>query len=122
MSLSGSGDHGIHGHDIARVCHEANRAYCLALGDASQKPWNEAPQWARDSAIKGVQFHLANPNADDAASHDEWVREKVATGWVVGPEKNERAKTHPNLVPFNDLSKAHQIKDRLFRSIVHALR
>jgi len=30
---------------IARVTREVNRAYCLALGDDSQLPWNDAPQW-----------------------------------------------------------------------------
>ena len=27
-------------NDIARVCHEVNRAYCQALGDNSQVEWN----------------------------------------------------------------------------------
>ena len=42
---------------IARVAHEANRAYCLSLGDPSQLPWEEAPDWAKESAIDGVRFH-----------------------------------------------------------------
>lgn len=37
--------------EIAKVCHEANRGYCKALGDDSQLPWDEAPQWAKTSAI-----------------------------------------------------------------------
>ena len=27
----------------ARAAHEANRAYCLALGDTSQPSWDDAP-------------------------------------------------------------------------------
>jgi hypothetical protein len=42
--------------DIARVCHEVNRAYCTSLGDESQLPWDSAPQWQKDSAINGVRF------------------------------------------------------------------
>lgn len=42
----------------ARAAHEANRAYCLALGDTSQLPWEEALGWQRDSAIKGVHKDL----------------------------------------------------------------
>jgi hypothetical protein len=33
--------------DIAKVCHETNRAYCETLGDNSQPPWEEAPENAR---------------------------------------------------------------------------
>ena len=48
---------------IAKVCHEANRAYCEALGDYSQTTWEKAPDWQKESAINGVQFHLDNPGA-----------------------------------------------------------
>ena len=41
---------------VAKVCHETNKAYCETVGDASQKSWNEAEEWQRQSAIKGVQF------------------------------------------------------------------
>ncbi len=31
----------------ARSAHEANRAYCIALGDLSQPAWDDAPAVAR---------------------------------------------------------------------------
>ena len=107
--------------EIARVCHEANRAFCLALGDDSQVEWNSAPEWHRESAIKGVLLHL-NSDADAAASHDSWMRQKVEDGWVYGPVKDAEAKTHPCIVPFDELPREQQCKDYLFRAIVHALR
>lgn len=106
---------------IAKICHEANRAYCALLGDDSQQPWHEAPEWQRRSAMNGVLFHLANPTAGDSASHDSWMREKVADGWTFGPIKDPVAKTHPCIVPFNELPPEQQVKDRLFRAIVHAV-
>lgn len=106
---------------IAEVCHEANRAYCATLDDTSQPPWEEAPQWQVDSAVDGVQFHLANPNAGDAASHENWMKQKVADGWKYGPIKDPARKEHPCMVPFEELPPAQQAKDRLFRAIVHAL-
>lgn len=105
---------------IARVCHEANRAWCITRGDMSQVSWDEAPQWQRDSAIDGVMFHINNPDAGDSASHDSWMAEKVRTGWVYGAVKDAEAKTHPCMVPFEELPWDQQVKDRLFRSIVHA--
>lgn len=55
---------------IARACHEANRGLCLAFGDISQPPWDSAPDWQKESAIKGVEFCIANPEAPASANHD----------------------------------------------------
>lgn len=106
---------------IARICHSANRAYCDFLGDTSQKQWEFAPEWQQQSAISGVKFHIANPDAGDSASHDNWMREKVGGGWTYGAVKDEVAKTHHCIVPFDQLPVEQQRKDALFRAIVHAL-
>lgn len=105
---------------VARTAHEVNRAWCAFNGDHSQLPWDEAPTWQRESAIAGVRFHIENPDAGDSASHDAWMRDKVADGWVYGPVKDAEAKQHPCMVPFDQLPADQQFKDRLFRTIVHA--
>lgn len=112
--------------DIQRtaiVAHETNRIWCLANGDMSQPLWDDAPDWQKESAIKGIEFHMANPNAGDSASHDSWMAQKIADGWVYGEIKNAEATppTHPCIVPFDQLPKVDQVKDALFRSIVHAI-
>lgn len=106
---------------IAKVAHEVNRAYCLALGDSSQVAWEDAPQWQRDSAINGVNFHLANPTAGPDHSHDEWLKEKQATGWKYGPVKNPETKEHPCFVSYEELPAEQKAKDYLFRGVVHAM-
>lgn len=106
---------------IARVCHQANKAWCEAHGDLSQKDWEEAEQWQRDSAIAGVQFALANPEAPDSAQHDAWMADKMREGWVHGDKKDAAAKTHPCIAPFDQLPPEQQAKDRLFRAVVAAL-
>lgn len=108
-------------HDIARVAHEANRAYCLSLGDKSQPAWEDAPDWQRSSAIAGVRFHRDNPGAGPEASHDSWMMHKITEGWTYGPVKDPERKEHPCLVPFSKLPEAQQRKDTLFRAICHAL-
>ena len=108
---------------IAAVCHAANKAWCDSLGDFSQLSWEDAPDWQKSSAKNGVRFHVKNPDAGDSASHDSWMAEKVAAGWVYGEVKDPDAKppTHHCIVPFEDLPPEQQAKDRLFRAIVHAL-
>lgn len=107
--------------EIARVCHQTNKAYCEEIGDDSPEDWEDAPGWQRESAINGVQFHINNPDASNSASHDNWMAEKVADGWVYGETKDPEAKTHHCIVPFGELPKDQQIKDVLFRNLVHIL-
>ena len=106
---------------IARACHEANRAFCSYIGDDSQVPWDEASDGIKQSALDGVEFHFANPDAGDSASHDNWSTFKINHGWVYGEVKSEELKTHPCLVAFDKLPKDQQFKDKLFRTIVHAV-
>lgn len=106
--------------DVARLAHEVNRAYCQALGDDSQPPWELAPQWQKDSAMLGVALHLDNPNAGPQASHESWGAQKIADGWKYGPVKDPERKEHPCLVPFDQLPREQQAKDFLFRGVVHA--
>jgi len=107
--------------EIARICHEANRAYCQSIGDDSQPTWADAPDWQKDSAINGVEFHRSDPNAKAYASHESWMAEKVADGWKYGDTKDPELKTHPCMVRFEDLPMEQQLKDHIFRSIVHAM-
>jgi hypothetical protein len=106
---------------IAQVAHEINRAYCIAMGDNSQAEWSESPQWQKDSAILGVQFHKDNPSAGADASHKSWMMQKVKDNWRYGPLKDADKKEHPCLVDFEDLPKEQQAKDYLFRQVVHSL-
>jgi hypothetical protein len=106
---------------IARVAHEVNRAYCAALGDLSQPAWEDAPDWQKSSAINGVAFHRANPDAGPDHSHNEWLKEKAATGWKFGPVKDPEKKEHPCFVPYDELPAEQKAKDFLFRAVVHAL-
>lgn len=107
--------------DIAVICHEANRALCATQADNSQVPWADAPEWQQTSAINGVNFHIANPDAPPSSSHDSWLKEKEATGWKYGPVKDAAKKQHPCFVPYDQLPAAQQAKDHLFKSVCHAL-
>ena len=106
---------------IAHVVHEANRAYCLELGDTSQPPWSEAPDWQKESAINGIRAVLNGTANSPEKQHQNWMDEKIAAGWKYGPVKAPEKKEHPCLVPYADLLLEQQIKDHLFRAIVTAL-
>jgi hypothetical protein len=108
-------------YEVARIAYEINRAYCQAIGDHSQPSWDDAPKWQKDSPIAGVRFHAENPGSTPEASHENWMKQKLAEGWVYGEVKNPDAKTHPCIRPYYELHLTQRVKDHLFIAVVHAL-
>lgn len=44
--------------------------------------------------------------------HEVWSSERINDGWVYGPERNDGMKTHPCLVPYDELDEAEKDYDR----------
>lgn len=106
---------------IAMVAHTINKAYCEALGDMSQKSWDEAEDILKDSVITGVGFALANPNITPEESHASWLAYKEEEGWKYGKVKDVEKKLHPCMVPYDELPADHKMKDTLFLACVSAM-
>jgi hypothetical protein len=52
--------------------------------------------------------------------HDTWAQRRIDEGWTYGPERDDAAKTHPCLVPYEALPDAEQAYDR--RTALETLR
>ncbi len=108
----------------AQAAHEVNRVWSLTHGDFSHRTWLDAPSWQRESAVNGVRHVLTalqqgrTPRPEE--SHESWYAEKEAAGWVYGEVKDPDAKTHPCMVPYDQLSYVQRAKDALFNSTVTA--
>lgn len=107
---------------IAMICHGINAAYCQSLGDNSQPTWEDAPEWQKQSAIAGVEMHLANPDATPEQSHQSWYKQKEAEGWKYGEVKDPELKEHPCFLPYEELPQEQKAKDYLFRAVVHLVK
>ena len=103
--------------EIAKLCHKVNKEYCAAVGDDSQKSWDDAPEWQKQSAIKGVEFHLTNENLSPEDSHKSWMKTKIHEGWKYGPVKDEEKKTHPCMREYDGLPREQKAKDHIFKAI-----
>lgn len=97
---------------LARIAHEANRHYCVSIGDNSQVPWDQAHEWQQQSAIMGVTGVLRGNTPED--SHVSWLKQKQEEGWKYGPVKDPEKKEHPCFVPYAELSEDQKLKDHLF--------
>lgn len=107
---------------IAQLAHQVNKAYCHSIGDNSQLDWEQAPEWQKQSAINGVQFHLDNPDATPESSHENWLKEKTEQGWEYGEVKDVEKKLHPCFLPYDELPQTQRSKDYIFKSIIDTLR
>lgn len=109
--------------EIARVAYAANRAYVFAQINMGALPvdWDFLPGKEQVSYIEGIRHLLEHPRSQPAEQHDAWMRYKTEQGWSVGPVKDDVAKTHPCMVPYNQLPMEQQIKDHLFQAVVRSL-
>ena len=107
--------------EIAMVAHEANRAYCECLGDKTQIPWWDAPDWQKESVTEGVKAIQADPTLTFEQSHAQWMERKLREGWKWGEVKSIERMEHPCLKPWEELPEEHKIKDLLFGAIVRVL-
>ena len=103
----------------ARAAHEANRAYCILIGDDTQVAWDDAPDWQKTSAKNGVKGVLKGDTPEQ--SHESWLLEKADTGWKYGPVKDSEKKEHPCFVPYLDLPAEQKNKDHIFVGVVRAV-
>lgn len=44
--------------------------------------------------------------------HEVWAETRLHQGWVYGPERNDRLKTHPSIIPYDNLSEDEKVFDR----------
>jgi hypothetical protein len=107
---------------IAEVCHEANRSFRSRLAEHPGPEWDHESDEIRQGVIRAVKRALDEPLVTAARMHEEWMHDREKAGWVYGPEKDSKAKTHPCLVAYNELPDSQKAKDVLFLAIVGALR
>jgi len=105
---------------LAVITHNANKALCEATGDDSQVEWEECDDELKDSVRAGIKLILEGNGLSAEEVHQAWMDQKAEDGWTVGEVKDEEAKTHPSMVPYDKLPGLDRYKDYLFRSIVES--
>lgn len=97
--------------ELAKLCTAANRGF-----DLIDEVWNMQQHFQRISSFKSVTFRLLNPNSNPSEQHNNWMTRMISDGWSKGI-KDESRKTHPNLVPYEELPRIQEVKDRVFKAI-----
>jgi hypothetical protein len=53
-------------------------------------------------------------------NHNHWARLRMDEGWRFGPERNDREKRHPDIVPYTQLPESEKEFDR--KAVVEAIK
>ncbi|MCR9271122.1 MAG: RyR domain-containing protein [Hyphomonadaceae bacterium] len=106
---------------IARTAHEAIKGWRLANGQESIPDWEDAPDWMVSATKDSVMMVLQDPNTSASKQHEQWMDKKLRDGWKQGPLKNPEAKTHPLLIPYEELPEVERMKDSLMNAVISAL-
>lgn len=103
---------------LGEAAHEACRAFGFSI-DQIIPPWNAAPAEMRKSVIDGVRGVLNGDTPQE--SHERWVLGKLEDGWVYGAVKDAEKKTHPCILPYEELPDLDRAKDHIFTTVVRVL-
>ncbi|MEJ7927064.1 RyR domain-containing protein [Sphingobium sp. AN641] len=127
-------------HDaLARSVHDFYLEGRFADGErigarASMREWEDLPESFRDDnrlvadcyqlklrdigarLVPGTGATLALTDGEleelARAEHDRWIAAKLVQGWEYGAERDDLAKRHPDIVPYDELSEAIKDLDR----------
>lgn len=112
--------------ELARICHEAVRAIQVIDEDSvPAQPWDSGIPDHRDATIEMVRsIRYAGSSTGEVVTplevHERWVGVMLADGWTLGP-KNTEGKTHPSLVPYEQLPFTQRARDAVFIAVVTEL-
>lgn len=96
--------------------YEAARLQAIATdAPVIPEPWSERDVLFRAQFLRIIDQECGPDRiADPRKLHESWVKAYEDMGWRYGPERDTEAKTHPDMVDFDDLEPREQIKDRVF--------
>jgi RyR domain len=104
-------------YEAARIQAEAMNAPIVP------EEWNERDPDFRLQFIDVVKM-MCGPDRKTSPEelHDDWVKAYEKMGWKYGPVRDTVAKTHPDIVPFDELGNLEQSKDAIFVALCEIAR
>jgi hypothetical protein len=104
--------------------YEGARLQAIAVdAPVIPEPWDEREESFK-AQFRDVIAMMCGPDRKSSPEelHDDWVRAYEVMGWRYGPERDREAKTHPDMVPFDELEQREQDKDAVFVALCEIAR
>jgi len=101
--------------------YEGARLHAICLGcPVIPKPWNKRSPEFRDQFINLISDLCSGKRSFDnfEEAHNSWMKKYLEMGWRYGYKYDPEKKTHPDLVPYNELDPKEKIKDTVFLVLI----
>jgi RyR domain-containing protein len=108
----------------ARFVYEAARLQAFAVdAPVVPEPFDDRDGPFRLQFLNVIEM-MCGPDRKSSPEelHDDWVRAYETMGWRYGPVRDVEAKTHPDMVPFDQLEQREQDKDAVFVALCEIAR
>lgn len=87
------------------------------------EPWEQREAAFRAQFLGVIERQMGpDRNLSPRELHEDWVRAYEAMGWRFGPVRDRDAKTHPDMVPYDDLGQLERDKDAVFVALCEIAR
>jgi hypothetical protein len=80
--------------------------------------WEKRDEAFRTQMTEYVESLRGKTLSTPEEAHNSWWRKYEEMGWKYGEVRDTVAKTHPDMVPFDELPKDEQDKDEIFLTLV----
>jgi hypothetical protein len=116
MSVSVGAIEGTQDERRAIFVYEAARVENAAAGrPINPEPWEERSLEFRVNMTRAVRRQCSDGRLESPeALHNAWWDAYKEMGWEYGPERDTEKKTHPDMVPFDELGRKEQEKNWVF--------
>jgi len=108
----------------ARFVYEAARLAAQAAGaPIVPVPWDDREQPFRDQFLAVIERQCGEQRSRSPEElHGSWMQSYYTMAWVYGPEYDRDKKTHPDLVPYDQLGQLERDKDAVFMALCEIAR
>ena len=109
---------------IAKIIYEATRLEAeWSKRSIVPERWGKRDEKFREQFVKIIDKYLSQdklPTPEEA--HNSWVQSYLDMGWKYGKERDVAKMTHPDILPFYQLSKDERDKDAIFLIVIWAIK
>ena len=104
--------------------YEAARLQAMLVGaPVVPEPWNERDEAFQHQFVEIIERQMGETRSGSPEElHGGWVQAYIDMGWTYGPVRDAEAKTHPDMVPFDQLEPREQAKDAVFIALCEIAR
>jgi hypothetical protein len=108
----------------AQFVYEGARLQAIAVAaPVVPEPWDEREEPFRAQFRNVIEMMCGRGRKSSPEElHDDWVKSYKAMGWMYGPQRDPARRTHPDMVPFDELEPRERDKDAVFVALCEIAR